>query len=146
MQFLVELDGLKSRAGVIVIGATNRPKVLDPALTRPGRFDRVLSLEFPGKTKRIEILKLYSQNIGIIYGETKKQISYTTEQAKPKESFSDISNTNPVFGDQDFAWEYLANRTFGFSAADLAAAMNLSSIQAILRNTVHTIEKIEQGI
>ena len=146
MQFLVELDGLKSRAGIIVIGATNRPKVLDPALTRPGRFDRVLSLEFPGKTKRIEILKLYSQNIGIIYGETKKQISSTTEQAKPKESFSYISNTNHAFGDQDFAWEYLANRTFGFSAADLAAAMNLSSIQAILRNTGHTIETIEQGI
>jgi len=149
MQFLVELDGLKSRAGIIVIGATNRPKVLDPALTRPGRFDRVLSLEFPGKTKRIEILKLYSQNIGIIYGETKKQISSTTEQVKPKESFSDISNTNHAFKDhayQDFAWEYLANRTFGFSAADLAAAMNLSSIQAILRNTGHTIETIEQGI
>ena len=146
MQFLVELDGLKSRAGIIVIGATNRPKVLDPALTRPGRFDRVLSLEFPGKTKRIEILKLYSQNIGIIYGETKKQISSTTEQAKPKESLSYISNTNHAFGDQDFAWEYLANRTFGFSAADLAAAMNLSSIQAILRNTGHTIETIEQGI
>ena len=146
MQFLVELDGLKSRAGIIVIGATNRPKVLDPALTRPGRFDRVLSLEFPGKTKRIEILKLYSQNIGIIYGEAKKQISSTTEQAKPKESLSYISNTNHAFGDQDFAWEYLANRTFGFSAADLAAAMNLSSIQAILRNTGHTIETIEQGI
>ena len=146
MQFLVELDGLKSRAGIIVIGATNRPKVLDPALTRPGRFDRVLSLEFPGKTKRIEILKLYSQNIGLVYGETNKQISSTTEQAKPKESFSDISNTNHAFGDQNFAWEYLANRTFGFSAADLSAAMNLSSIQAILRNTGHTIETIEQGI
>ena len=197
MQFLVELDGLKSRAGIIVIGATNRPKVLDPALTRPGRFDRVLNLELPGKTKRIEILKLYSQNIGLVYGETKKQTLSTTypegilggpsfEQAKPKESllmvgkkinkerdtqpsnpsplsgfalheeggrasfgnhsFSDISNTNHAFGDQDFAWEYLANRTFGFSAADLAAAMNLSSIQAILRNTGHTIETIEQGI
>ena len=201
MQFLVELDGLKSRAGIIVIGATNRPKVLDPALTRPGRFDRVLNLELPGKTKRIEILKLYSQNIGLVYGETKKQTLSTTypvggssfEQAKPKESllmvgeninkardtqpsipsegptllttfekknkekgphfgnhsFSDISNTNHAlypFGDQNFAWEYLANRTFGFSAADLAAAMNLSSIQAILRNTGHTIETIEQGI
>ena len=204
MQFLVELDGLKSRAGIIVIGATNRPKVLDPALTRPGRFDRVLNLELPGKTKRIEILKLYSQNIGLVYGETKRDTKQTLSTtypegiqgiqgilggpsgAKPKESllmvgekinkardtqpsipseeigkgyekgpsypffgnhsFSDISNTNHAFGDQNFAWEYLANRTFGFSAADLAAAMNLSSIQAILRNTGHTIETIEQGI
>ena len=185
MQFLVELDGLKSRAGIIVIGATNRPKVLDPALTRPGRFDRVLHLELPGKTKRIEILKFYSQNLGLVYGETKKQTLSTTypegiqrilggpsfEQAKPKESLlmvgekrnqarslfavsqnpttgslSDISNINHAFGDQDFDWEYLANRTFGLSAAGLAAAMNLSSIQAILRNTGHTIETIEQGI
>ena len=187
MQFLVELDGLKSRAGIIVIGATNRPKVLDPALTRPGRFDRVLHLELPGKTKRIEILKFYSQNLGCVpfYGETKKQTLSTTypegiqrilggpsfEQAKSKESLlmvgekrnqarslfavsqnpttgslSDISNINHAFGDQDFDWEYLANRTFGLSAAGLAAAMNLSSIQAILRNTGHTIETIEQGI
>nr|ABX82584.1 cell division protein [Trebouxia aggregata] len=193
MQFLVELDGLKSRAGIIVIGATNRPKVLDPALTRPGRFDRVLHLELPGKTKRIEILKFYSQNLGCVpfYGETKKQTLSTTypegiqrilggpsfEEGKPKESLlrvgekrnqardtrslfavsqnekitttgslSDISNINHAFGDQDFDWEYLANRTFGLSAAGLAAAMNLSSIQAILRNTGHTIETIEQGI
>ena len=187
MQFLVELDGLKSRAGIIVIGATNRPKVLDPALTRPGRFDRVLHLELPGKTKRIEILKFYSQNLGCVpfSRETKKQTLSTTypegiqrilggpsfEQAKPKESLlmigekinkarslfavsqspttgslSDISNINHAFGDQDFDWEYLANRTFGLSAAGLAAAMNISSIQAILRNTGHTIETIEQGI
>nr|YP_009725430.1 cell division protein [Trebouxia lynnae]QHO63936.1 cell division protein [Trebouxia lynnae] len=171
MQFLIELDGLKSRAGIIVIGATNRPKVLDPALTRPGRFDRVLNLEFPGKRKRIEILKLYSQNIGLDISsttETKTKFfistpKLSTSEGSPTEdqiilpdkrdgqegldnSFSDISNTNHVFGDLDFAWEYLANRTFGFSAADLAAAMNQSSIQAILQNTGHTIETIEQGI
>ena len=65
MQFLIELDGLQSRKGVIVIGATNRPNVLDPALTRPGRFEKIINLELPGKQKRIEILKLYSQNLGI---------------------------------------------------------------------------------
>ena len=77
-QFLVELDGLQStekpgisfdnpfttREGVIVIGATNRPNVLDPALTRPGRFDQILNLQLPGKQKRIELLKIYSKNLG----------------------------------------------------------------------------------
>ena len=271
MQLLIELDGLKSRKGVIVIGATNRPRVLDPALTRPGRFDRVLNLEFPGKKKRIEILKLYSQNIGlassdiltspsnILTSHTKRsfvkkdtlegdvkgffyektfssfakepliplditqknvknnklsavtsplvrsgrsanQLDYffnpfkslpkkeskeiqkgflqTSNLVKPKNKkfFSKKNNwlfsltslpshilTSPkmmlkgniksdvkeeMSGSTklEFPWEYLANRTFGFSAADLAAAMNQSSIQAILRKTGHTIETIEQGI
>lgn len=65
MQFLVELDGIQGRDGVVVIGATNRPEILDPAILRPGRFDRVLELGLPGPEKRQEILKLYSENIGI---------------------------------------------------------------------------------
>lgn len=64
MQFLIELDGIKTREGVIVIGATNRPEMLDPAVLRPGRFDRVLKLGLPGYEKRIEILKLYGQKLG----------------------------------------------------------------------------------
>ena len=65
MQFLVELDGIQGRDGVVVIGATNRPEMLDPAILRPGRFDRVLELGLPGPEKRKEILKLYSNNLGI---------------------------------------------------------------------------------
>ena len=42
MQFLVELDGVQGRSGVVVIGATNRPEILDPAVLRPGRFYRIL--------------------------------------------------------------------------------------------------------
>ena len=64
MQFLVELDGVQSRNGVVVIGATNRPETLDPAVLRPGRFDRVLELGLPNSEKRGEIFKLYSQNLG----------------------------------------------------------------------------------
>ena len=65
MQFLVELDGIQGRDGVVVIGATNRPEMLDPAILRPGRFDRILELGLPGPEKRREILKLYSENLGI---------------------------------------------------------------------------------
>jgi ATP-dependent Zn protease len=65
MQFLVELDGIQGRDGVVVIGATNRPEMLDPAIVRPGRFDRVLELGLPGPEKRQDILKLYSQNLGV---------------------------------------------------------------------------------
>jgi len=65
MQFLVELDGIQGRDGVVVIGATNRPEMLDPAILRPGRFDRILELGLPGPEKRQDILKLYSQNLGV---------------------------------------------------------------------------------
>ena len=59
MQFLMEMDGLRTLQGVVVIGATNRPSVLDPAFTRPGRFEKTLCLQLPDRQKRIEILKLY---------------------------------------------------------------------------------------
>ena len=58
-QLLIELDGLITLSDIMVLGATNRPHVLDPALLRPGRFYRVLKLSLPGENKRVEILKLY---------------------------------------------------------------------------------------
>jgi ATP-dependent Zn protease len=64
MQFLIELDGIQSRSGVVVIGATNRPDILDPAVLRPGRFDRILEIGLPNAEKREEIFKLYSRNLG----------------------------------------------------------------------------------
>jgi len=63
-QLLVELDGIQGRDGVIVIGATNRPEVLDPALLRPGRFDKILQVSLPKEEKRVEILKFYGQKLG----------------------------------------------------------------------------------
>jgi ATP-dependent metalloprotease FtsH len=58
-QLLVELDGFESRTGVIVMAATNRPDMLDPALLRPGRFDRQLSMSLPDRAGRRAILELY---------------------------------------------------------------------------------------
>jgi cell division protease FtsH len=59
-QLLVEMDGFDVRGGVILIAATNRPDVLDPALLRPGRFDRQISVEAPDLKGRYEILKVHS--------------------------------------------------------------------------------------
>ncbi len=58
-QILVEMDGFDSRTSVIVIAATNRPDMLDPALVRPGRFDRHIKLELPDIKEREEILKIH---------------------------------------------------------------------------------------
>nr|YP_009104779.1 cell division protein [Symbiochloris handae]AIT93319.1 cell division protein [Symbiochloris handae] len=112
-QLLVSMDGVNSLSGVLILGATNRPESLDPALTRPGRFERIIRVEKPAEQKRIEILQLYSRNLGV---------------------------------QQQIPWSYLANRTVGLTAADLAVAMNYSSLKAILQGTVHTIESIEYGL
>ena len=117
-QLLVSMDGVKSLSGVLIMGATNRFELLDPALTRPGRFERIIRVEKPAEQKRIEILQLYSRNLGFE--------STTHKQRIP--------------------WSYLANRTVGLTAADLAVAMNYSSLKAILQGTTHTIETIEYGL
>ena len=61
-QLLVELDGMADNAGVIVIAATNRPDVLDPALLRPGRFDRQITVSLPDLKGREMILKVHARN------------------------------------------------------------------------------------
>nr|QGT76986.1 putative plastid division protein [Micractinium pusillum] len=112
-QLLIELDGMQGRDGIIVIGATNRPEMLDPALLRPGRLEKIIQVGLPGPEKRVEILKLYGQGLGY--------------QA-------------------NIPWNYLGDRTAGFTAADLATLMNESTIKAILTQTKHTVETIEHGI
>ena len=62
---LVEMDGLESRSGVIVLAATNRPDVLDPALLRPGRFDRQIVMDLPDIVGRRKILEVHAQKIKI---------------------------------------------------------------------------------
>lgn len=60
-QLLTELDGLEDLKGVVVIGATNRPDIIDEALLRPGRFDRILEVPLPNKPARKEILEIQTR-------------------------------------------------------------------------------------
>ncbi|NLH38696.1 MAG: ATP-dependent metallopeptidase FtsH/Yme1/Tma family protein [Elusimicrobia bacterium] len=62
-QLLIELDGFETKEGIILIAATNRPDVLDPALLRPGRFDRRVNVPVPDIKGRLEILKVHSSKI-----------------------------------------------------------------------------------
>jgi len=62
-QLLTMMDGLKARGKVIVIGATNRPNALDPALRRPGRFDREIEISVPGKEGRLSVLKIHTRGM-----------------------------------------------------------------------------------
>jgi cell division protease FtsH len=62
-QLLVEMDGFDSRAGLVIIAATNRPEILDPALLRAGRFDRQVLVDRPDKKGRIQILKVHMKKV-----------------------------------------------------------------------------------
>lgn len=61
-ELLVEMDGFEDNSGIIVMAATNRSDVLDPALTRPGRFDRTVTVDLPDRAGRAAILKVHSRN------------------------------------------------------------------------------------
>ncbi len=96
-QILVEMDGFEQNIGVIVIAATNRPDVLDPALLRPGRFDRRVVLDLPDINERDEILNIH---------------------AKGKPFAADVNLRR------------VAERTPGFSGADLMNLLNEAAIRA----------------
>ena len=97
-QLLVEMDGMTDNAGIVVIAATNRPDVLDPALRRSGRFDRNVTVNLPDIRGREEILKVHAAN-------------------KPLAPTISLKN--------------LAQRTPGFSGADLANVLNEGAILAV---------------
>lgn len=94
-QILVEMDGFEPNEKVIVMAATNRPDVLDPALLRPGRFDRRVTIDLPDRGDRLAILEVHAKN-------------------KP---FAEDVNLNVI-----------AERTPGFSGADLHSLMNEGAI------------------
>ena len=105
-QLLVEMDGFGDNSGIIVMAATNRPDVLDPALLRPGRFDRQITMSNPDVGARVEILKVHARN---------KKLS-------PKINLEDVSRRTPGFSGADL--ENLLNE-----AALLAARENRKEIK-----------------
>jgi len=103
---LVEMDGFETSEGVIIIAATNRADVLDPALLRPGRFDRQIIIDMPSKEGREEILKLHAQKVKL----------------GPNADLSRIARGTPGFSGADLA--NLLNE-----AALLAARTNKAAIE-----------------
>ncbi|MEM2916635.1 MAG: CDC48 family AAA ATPase [Candidatus Woesearchaeota archaeon] len=77
-QLLALMDGLKSRGKVVVIAATNVPNILDPALRRPGRFDRELEIGVPNKEGRLNILKIHTRNMPLAKDVNLKEIAAIT--------------------------------------------------------------------
>ena len=100
-QLLTEMDGFGANEGIIIIAATNRPDVLDPALLRPGRFDRQVTVSLPDKQARKEILAVHTKNKVL---------------------------------DKSVTLDNLAQRTPGFSGADLENLLNEAALLTVRRN------------
>ncbi len=119
-QILAEMDGIESEEGIIVLGATNRPEYLDPALLRPGRFDRRIVLDLPDVNDREAILKIHCRK-------------------------------TPLAKNVDL--REVAERTPGFSGADLANVVNEAALLAARRKKqqifqeefLESIEKVLLG-
>ncbi len=119
-QILVEMDGFEPNVNIIVMAATNRPDVLDPALLRPGRFDRQVVIDLPDIKDREEILQVHARK-------------------KPLSKEVDL--------------KIIAERTPGFSGADLANVLNEAAILAARQNkkiiesddVFEAIEKVMMG-
>jgi cell division protease FtsH len=119
-QILVEMDGFEPTEKVIVMAATNRPDVLDPALLRPGRFDRRVTIDLPDRKDRLEILKVHAR---------KKPLG------------------------PDVTLDVIAERTPGFSGAELYSLMNEGAILAARESRkeitqydlIRSIEKVILG-
>jgi transitional endoplasmic reticulum ATPase len=103
-QLLTMMDGLEERGQVVVIGATNRLDAIDPALRRPGRFDREIEIGVPSNPDRIEILKIHTRGM-------------------------------PLY--DDVSLEELAERTHGYTGADIAALSREAAIRALRRYLPH---------
>ena len=120
-QLLAEMDGFEPNAGVILLAATNRPEVLDPALLRPGRFDRTIVVDRPDKLGRLAILEVHARNVKLAQDVDLKKLAART----------------PGFAGADLA--NLINE-----AALLAARQNLPAVTMADFN--EAIERIVTGL
>ncbi len=110
-QLLALMDGLSGRGNVIVIGATNRPSALDPALRRPGRFDREIEIGVPDKQGRHEVLQIHTRGMPL----------HGVEKSEEEKSGEDVDLRK------------LAEMTHGYTGADLSALGRETAMKALRR-------------
>ncbi len=159
-QLLTLMDGLKSRGKVIVIGATNRPDAIDPALRRPGRFDRELEVGVPDKQGRKEILQIHTRGMPIEPEFRRDKVIEILEELERNETYRDaaeralmkvkkaeseeeikraLRDVDERLYDEvkakliDGLLEELAEVTHGFVGADLAALAREAAMAALRR-------------
>ena len=168
-QLLTSIDGLESMEGVVVIGATNRPDIIDQGLLRPGRFDRLVLIRSPDMRSRLEIFKIHTKNIPIEL--TKEEVKEIELELKSeieelaKENLIEIgtdgqnlSRSNldkqdkglikgkdgvKKLSEKDKLMHWLALKTEGYSGADIEALCREAAMIAVrLDDKAKNVQKI----
>ncbi len=142
-QLLTLMDGMEERGQVVVIGATNRVDAIDPALRRPGRFDREIHIGVPDVNDRYEILQIHARGMPIESDEEPGEAGIETEA----EAASEVGKTEVEAGVEEVSVEalkkekqineyltYLAERTQGFVGADLLALVQEAAMRCLREN------------
>ncbi|VVB77704.1 VCP-like ATPase [uncultured archaeon] len=141
-QILAEMDGIEDLSNVIVIGATNRPDMLDAALLRPGRFDRILLVGNPSREGREKIFKIHTKNMPIDLSEdeekmldnlfkgVKIEVSEETKDSKNKIRHVDFKELPK----KDKLIYYLSDKTEGYVGADIESLVREAAMLTLREN------------
>jgi len=161
-QILTSIDGLESMEGVVIIGATNRPDILDPSLLRPGRFDRLILTPAPDFESRLKIFRIHTRNmplkvtneetkiieiestknselIDILKKGTSREVLSKKQLDELKKDRIDIKQVFKQMSPTDKLYYWLALKTEGFSGADIEGLCREAAMIA-LRNNIKTKE------
>ncbi len=122
-QLLAEMDGFDTKAGVIILAATNRPEILDPALLRAGRFDRQVLVDKPDKKGRLDILAVHVRRVTLA----------------PELSLDEVAALTPGFSGADLA--NLVNEAAIFATRRQASHVTLADFTAAIERIVAGLEK-----
>ena len=122
-QLLAEMDGFDTTAGVIILAATNRPEILDPALLRAGRFDRQVLVDKPDRVGRVQILQVHARKVKLA----------------PGLSLDEVASLTPGFSGADLA--NLVNEAAIFATRGHAEQVTLADFTAAIERIVAGLEK-----
>ena len=130
-QFLTELDGVESLAGVVVIAATSRPDMIDPALLRPGRLDRTVACPFPNRDERRDILRVLVAPDAI----RRWRAARSSRSDRPDADADEARDLESAVADETarLGLDAVAAKTEGFTGADLRALVSDAKLAAIKR-------------
>ncbi|MBI2143068.1 CDC48 family AAA ATPase [Candidatus Woesearchaeota archaeon] len=149
-QLLTEIDGLEDLDDTVIIGATNRPDMIDPALLRPGRFDRLILTPVPDANSRFETFKVHTKNMPISYKSLTKEYETAIRDNTASKMAADEPISEPEIkkkpgtvsarldvknmSDSDKFIYYLALKTEGYVGADIEALCREAAVLALREN------------
>ncbi len=137
-QLLTEMDGIEDMYDIVVIAATNRPDMMDPALLRPGRFDRLVLAPIPDVESRAEIFRVHTKEMPIDYKTLPKDYTPTTDAvliqkfvAQEQNEDSKKKSQKTLSREESTFLLYLAEKTDGYVGADIESVCREAAILAL---------------